>query len=117
MHPCNHARAFRILVRLVERPADHLVRNQSRLPYYLERKSAALVQLLNNDSGMLRYVLQALIPIEILRAGAEPELVIFSCLKHNIFLLHLKGIIDQMIVDCKCGCGCHGVFFVGWGLS
>ena len=77
VHPGDDAGALRVGVGFVEGLADERVGDQRRLPDKLIGQRARGVELFDDDLRMLGHVGEALVAVEVLRAGEEPELVRF----------------------------------------
>ena len=66
MHPGDHTSTVFISICLIESLTDKFIGNQSWFPYNLVWKHTGFVQLFHNNTGMLSYFTETLIPIKIL---------------------------------------------------
>ena len=77
VHPGDDAGAVGVVVGLVEGLADESVGDEGGLPNHFIGKVPGAVEVFDDDLGMLGNMRKALVAVEVLRAGEEPELVRF----------------------------------------
>ena len=84
VHPCDDASAAVVLPRFLESAVDHLRRNQDGLVHKRERQVTGIIDFLDHRLGVLGYIAQAFLAVQVLGAHTKPKLIL---LVHGVSFL------------------------------